>query len=140
MRYALLFVCLTMLSASKVWAQDEEAALTTLPSFSIIQSVPSEEVQNRIQTYIQSTGATVIEHFPHMVSPRVCRQRDFIINEDVPHPRAGLVLRIEDGECVTGRPYFVHDPKRHRIWPITEAEALAILEAMLPVTTSSAPE
>ncbi len=131
MRYVLLFLCLVVICTGTAAAQEEGAES---PTFPIMPSTPSEEVRSRIDAYVLSSGASVTEHFPRMVAPRMCRQRDFFIPENSTHPRAGLILRIEDGECVTGRPYYVHNPETHRIWPITEAETIAILEAMMPPT------
>lgn len=125
---------------SGAFAKETEVRPTAMPyRHEVVQTTPSDAIENEITLYLE-VGDAFVELYPHMVHPSVCRQRDFFIPDDTAHVRAGLLLRIENGECLTGRPYFVHNPETHRIWPITEAEALTILQAMRQALIDSASE
>ena len=141
MRFVVVGVCLMLFLPSGACAQTEEGAELTAAPFSapILQAVPSTAIESELRLYLEN-GSDVLEFYPRMVTPRVCRQRDFPIPQESNHARAGLMLRIEDGECVTGHPYFVHNPDTHRIWPIQEVEVLAIFQAMKEIYIPSAPE
>lgn len=125
--------CAVILSGSAL-AQEEEN-----DSGERHRSQPSLQVEEAITRYLARGGLYYDETFAPMVAPRVCRRREFQILDTTPYPRAGWVLRVEDGECVTDVIYFIHNPNTHRIFPIGAQEVVRILDIIPAVAEPYTP-
>lgn len=107
--------------------------------FTVTYARPSEAVQAAMARVLEVTAFYLYEEsHASMVAPRVCVRHEFRIPEHVMHPRAGQILRIEEGECLLSNPYYVHNPRTHRIYLINEAETIVILESIVALMENAA--
>lgn len=138
MRYVLVLFFFILSYAPLVYAQEDEELLESRAH--IVNSTrPSEAVEEAVTRTIDATAYYLYsESDAPMVAPRRCRRREFQIPPNVEHPRAGQVLRIETGECLLPHSYYVHNPRTHRIFLITEEETIAILDSIVALMENAA--
>lgn len=133
--FTLLFFFATYTSA---YSQEEggfnygASVATTTPSPAV--EIALERAREAAALYLYQ------ESRAQLVAPRICTRREIEIPTTVTHPRAGMILRIENGECLLPNPYYVHNPRTHRIYIIGEAEAITILESIVTLMQQSASE
>ena len=142
MKIVLVALFLFLCACQHAHAQEEEMQNTEeIEEYGsdVVYAHPSDAVESAIQHAHDVTALYLYEEsLAPMVSPRRCVRREFRIPTMVAHPRAGMVIRIERGECLLEHPYFVHNPVTHRIYLIDESEAIAILESIVALMENPA--
>lgn len=135
----LLVLSFFILVTGVAYAQEDEESEFDSGGRLVNSTRPSEAVEQAITRTIDATAYYLYsESNASMTPPRHCRRREFQIPPNVAHPRAGQVLRIETGECLLEHSYYVHNPHTHRIFIITEEEAIAILDSITALMQNAA--
>jgi|CXWL01.1.fsa_nt_gi hypothetical protein len=130
MRVVLFILLFCVATTAPSYAQEEEGAASYGHAVQMTQT--SEAVERSLARVLEATALYLYEESrASMVAPRLCLRREIQIPREVPHPRAGMILRIERGECLLESAYYVHNPATHRIYIIEETEAIAILESIV---------